>query len=108
VAENIVRGLRPHGTVFLFDLSGPYDIHLMDRQLAPLEPEKWPQFRGVMEQFNQGLADGRYTVFDQEGLEKLWAPLDMRLVAYKSYQPASNAYQAFLQLGDSRSRNPGR
>lgn len=87
VAARAVEVLAPGGLVFLFDFTREIDIRVQDEFYAHLEPERWPDCRVLTLDFAEGIAQGRYRVYDEEQMAALWRDAGAELVAYESHEP---------------------
>lgn len=90
VARLSLRALAPGGRVLVLDFTRPVELEPLDALFADREPDRWPLMRRVYEDFNEGIASGRYRLFDESRWSELWAGAGGRVVAYQSNEPASN------------------
>lgn len=94
VASRAVELLSPRGMIFLFDFTRAFDIAQMDDFYRDLEPERWPICRALTVDFLDGIAEGRYRVYDERALVSLWGAAGAELVAYQSHEPDFPQHQA--------------
>ncbi len=96
-AARAVEALAPGGMVFLFDFARPIDLAGQDAVYAELDPERWPIYRGVLVDFLEGLAEGRYRAYRDAELVSLWRAAGAELVAYQCHDPEFPTYWACFE-----------
>ena len=92
VAAEVMRVLSPDGLVFILDFLSAVDLAPLDEHFSSLEPEKWPLVRPVYEDFNDGIAEGRYRLHSKESLLSLWRGVGGKPVTYQTNMPHSNTH----------------
>ena len=91
-AKHTISTLKPGGLVFICDIGAALDLDRYDATLAIEEPTRWPPFRKALEEFNQGIVDGSYQVFDKDELSEIWSKAGGTLAAW---QEPSNKVSTF-------------
>jgi ubiquinone/menaquinone biosynthesis C-methylase UbiE len=87
LAARAVELLAPEGLVFLFDFTRPFDLDQLDAFYTEREPERWPQCRVAMIDFNEGVAENRYRLYSEAEITAQWQAAGAELVAYESHEP---------------------
>jgi malonyl-CoA O-methyltransferase len=85
--SDTVRALCPGGLVFIFDFTRQQDLEALDQKFGELEPESWPIARVAYEEFNEGVASGRYTLYSEEEMRALWSEAGAQVIGYECYEP---------------------
>lgn len=91
-AADLMRVLVPGGLVFVLDFLSGVDLEPLEVFFSEKEPEKWPRCRTIYEDFNDGIAEGRYRLHTQDSLLALWRGAGGRPVTYQTNLPASNTH----------------
>jgi SAM-dependent methyltransferase len=86
-AAATLRALRPGGLAFVFDFTSPQDLEAMDRFFNDAEPERWPIARVAYQEFNEGVASGRYSLFSEDQMRAIWAEAGAEVIDYDLHEP---------------------
>ncbi len=92
IAREVIRTLAPGGLVFVLDFLSGVDLEPLDAYFSEQEPEKWPLCRQIYEDFNDGIAEGRYRLHTKESLLSLWRDAGGKPITYQTNMPASNTH----------------
>jgi ubiquinone/menaquinone biosynthesis C-methylase UbiE len=86
-AAATLRALRAGGLAFVFDFTSPQDLEAMDRFFNDAEPERWPIARVAYQEFNEGVASGRYSLFSEDQMRAIWAEAGAEVIDYDLHEP---------------------
>lgn len=82
LARQIAERTTPGGHVAIYEMPGPYDMELaweyysVNREVLGVTEEvllgTWPVMEAVFREFNSGIREGRYTLFDRASLDDVF------------------------------------
>jgi len=82
LARELAARTSTGGHVAIYEMPGPYDMELAwgyyseNREVLGISEEvlleTWPVMQAVFREFNDGVAEGRYTLFDRSSLDEVF------------------------------------
>ena len=88
LAGQLAARTAPGGHVAIYEMPGPYDVELVrdyytvNREVLGITEatfeETWPVMERVFAEFNEGIGDGRYTLFDRARLDDVFGGAGFR------------------------------
>ena len=97
-AVDLMRVLKPGGMVFIYDFEDLIDFDTLDADIAARDPERWKVLCSVMEEFNEGVQSGRYSLSTEQAIDEIWRGVGAEVLAYESHGPGSPTCRACVRI----------
>ena len=97
-AADLMRVLKPGGMVFIYDFEDRIDLESMGSDIAAQDPERWQVLCGVIEDFNEGVESGRYSLSTEQVVAEIWDGLGAEVLAFESHGPESPTARMSIRI----------
>jgi ubiquinone/menaquinone biosynthesis C-methylase UbiE len=98
VAADLVRVLKPGAMVFIYDFEDLIDFEIMDASIEAQDPGRWKVLCSVMEDFNDGVKSGRYSLLTEQAANEIWRGVGAEVLAYESHAPVLPTGRACIRI----------